>query len=93
MLVGLNDRNCACQITGFMPIHAVVANGLTSTYDWMCDLPGLAAYKRAKVDQRTQVRPRRTPAHACMHAPRACRATAPNAPLTHAHRTRGRWAA
>jgi len=62
-LVSLNDRNGACERTGFMPIHAVVANGLTETYDWLAELPGMPAYKRAKVDQRTQVGRMRLNAH------------------------------
>lgn len=33
--VSLNDRSDACVITGFLPMHAVVANGLMETYDWM----------------------------------------------------------
>ena len=33
--VSLNDRSDACCITGFLPVHAVCANGLMETYDWM----------------------------------------------------------
>ena len=29
-----------CQLTGFLPLHAVVANGHTAMYDFLCDLPG-----------------------------------------------------
>ena len=31
----------ACEITGFLPLHAVTANGLTDMFDWLVDLPGL----------------------------------------------------
>ena len=28
-------------MTGFLPLHAVTANGLTDMFDWLVDLPGL----------------------------------------------------
>ena len=31
----------ACEMTGFLPLHAVTANGLTDMFDWLVDLPGL----------------------------------------------------
>ena len=34
-LVDLNDRTQACKITGFLPIHSVVANGNTHCFEWM----------------------------------------------------------
>ena len=34
-LVCLNDRSDACVITGFLPIHVVVANSLESMYDFL----------------------------------------------------------
>lgn len=39
-LVSLNDRRDACKITGFLPVHAVVANGLTGMYEWLTSLNG-----------------------------------------------------
>ena len=39
-LVGLNgEYGERCLLTGFLPLHAVVANGHTSMYDFLCDLP------------------------------------------------------
>lgn len=34
-VVNLNDRNDACVLTGFLPIHAIVANGRLDMFDWM----------------------------------------------------------
>ena len=34
-LVSLNDENARCKLTGFLPLHAVTANGLRGTYQWM----------------------------------------------------------
>mmetsp|Transcript_32616 Transcript_32616/g.74806 ORF Transcript_32616/g.74806 Transcript_32616/m.74806 type:complete len:228 (-) Transcript_32616:1471-2154(-) len=52
-IVTLNDVHCT--ITGFLPIHAVTASGVTSMYDFLLDLPGLPAQKRANSNQRTLV--------------------------------------
>ena len=39
-LVSLNDRADRCVISGFLPIHAVTANSLEATYDFITqDLP------------------------------------------------------
>ena len=42
-MIGLNDVEHQCQLTGFHPIHAVVANGYEGMYDFLADLPGLGA--------------------------------------------------
>jgi hypothetical protein len=34
----LNDKVHACKLTGFLPLHAVVANGLVDEYDWLINL-------------------------------------------------------
>ena len=34
-LVSLNGEMSRCKLTGFLPIHAVTANGLRGTYEWM----------------------------------------------------------
>ena len=34
-LVSLNSREDACVISGFLPIHAVTANSLEATYDFI----------------------------------------------------------
>eukprot|EP00322_Chrysochromulina_rotalis_P000732 CAMPEP_0115884524 /NCGR_PEP_ID=MMETSP0287-20121206/30166_1 /TAXON_ID=412157 /ORGANISM="Chrysochromulina rotalis, Strain UIO044" /LENGTH=897 /DNA_ID=CAMNT_0003340839 /DNA_START=17 /DNA_END=2710 /DNA_ORIENTATION=+ len=39
--IDLNERQHQCKLTGFSPIHAVVANGHESMYDFVADLPGL----------------------------------------------------
>lgn len=52
-LVGLNDRDGACAISGFLPIHAVVANSLEGTYDWMTtELPPA---QRADPNERSSI--------------------------------------
>lgn len=51
--VSFNDRSDACCITGFLPMHAVCANGLMETYDWMTtELP---TEFRANVTERSTV--------------------------------------
>ena len=37
----LNDPAHACSLTGFLPLHAVVANGRRAMYDFLVELPGL----------------------------------------------------
>jgi hypothetical protein len=39
-IVGLNERDDACVLTGFLPLHAVVANALPDMYDWLTALEG-----------------------------------------------------
>ena len=34
-LVTLNDQHSRCKLTGFLPLHAVIANGRRSCYEWM----------------------------------------------------------
>lgn len=34
-IVSLNDPRDACAISGYLPLHAVTANGLTSMYEWL----------------------------------------------------------
>ena len=34
-LVSLNDRRDACVVTGYLPLHAVTANGLKAMYEWL----------------------------------------------------------
>jgi hypothetical protein len=34
-VVSLNERRDACEITGFLPLHAVTANGLKAMYEWL----------------------------------------------------------
>ena len=53
--VSMNDRNSTCEVSGYMPLHAVVAHGMTDMYDWLTSMPELPTYKRAKKDQRSQV--------------------------------------
>ena len=50
-IVSLNDRSDACGITGFLPIHAVAANGVMSMYDWLTN--ELPVEQRADVEQRS----------------------------------------
>lgn len=35
--IDINDRSQSCKISGFLPIHAVVSNGLMDTYDWLTE--------------------------------------------------------
>ena len=37
--VGLNEAEHQCKLTGFAPLHAVVANGYDAMYDFLADLP------------------------------------------------------
>ena len=65
-LVNVNDPDARCEITGFLPIHAVTANGLSDTYDWMTTqlpeeirakekLSGVGRFKRANTQGLTPV--------------------------------------
>lgn len=40
-LINPNDQALACPVTGFLPIHTAVANGLTRMFDFLQELPGL----------------------------------------------------
>lgn len=51
--VTFDDRSDACCITGFLPVHAVCANGLMETYDWMTTQ--LPEELRATVTERSSV--------------------------------------
>ena len=35
---GLDDRRHACRLTGFLPLHVAVANGLADMYSLLLDL-------------------------------------------------------
>lgn len=41
--IDLNSPKVACKITGFLPIHAVTANGLGSMIEFLCSLGGSGA--------------------------------------------------
>mmetsp|Transcript_15896 Transcript_15896/g.36188 ORF Transcript_15896/g.36188 Transcript_15896/m.36188 type:complete len:906 (-) Transcript_15896:167-2884(-) len=54
-----NSENCACQTTGFLPLHVAVANGLASMYNFWVDLPSLSIefdHLLARSQQRSLVR-------------------------------------
>lgn len=51
--MSLNDRSDACKITGYLPIHAVTANSLETTYEFITkDLP---EQYQADVAQRSSI--------------------------------------
>ena len=51
--VSLNDRSDACKISGYLPIHAVTANSLETTYEYITkDLP---EKYQAEVAQRSSI--------------------------------------
>ena len=41
-VIDLNEPAHACPLTGFLPIHVAVANSLTSMFNFLIDLPGMA---------------------------------------------------
>jgi len=41
-VIDLNEPSHACPLTGFLPIHVAVANSLTSMFNFLVDLPGMA---------------------------------------------------
>ena len=52
----LDSKRNACRITGFLPLHAVVANSQSNMYDFLADLPDLPTLSRlvANEDAHTQ---------------------------------------
>ena len=52
--IGLNGDGSGdrCQLTGFLPLHAVVANGHTKMYDFLCDLPGCGVDDNLRADEK-----------------------------------------
>ena len=56
------DASEFCELTGFLPLHAVVANGHRAMYDFLCELPG------AGLDDRLRAQPGRASAGTCMLA-------------------------
>ena len=54
--VGLNNRALCCKITGFLPIHVVVANRNTAMFDYLSLT--LPTKWRAELTQTTKVRVR-----------------------------------
>jgi len=46
-VLSLNDAQHACPISGFLPLHCVVANGHCAMYDFLVELPGMADDLRA----------------------------------------------
>ncbi len=40
-LVDFKNPKHACKLTGFLPVHVAVANGLTAMYNMLIDLPGM----------------------------------------------------
>lgn len=60
-LVSLNERAGACEISGFLPVHTVTANGLNEMYDWMTiELP---PDRRAIIDNRSGIGRKRLGTH------------------------------
>ena len=55
-LIDADDPRHACQLTGFLPVHVAVANGLIHMYDFITELKGLSkadqvAFIRARGDR------------------------------------------
>ena len=52
-MIGLNgDYGEFCKLTGFLPLHAVVAQGHTKMYDFVCDLPNTGVDDGMKADEK-----------------------------------------
>ena len=49
----INNEGNSCRITGFLPIHVAVANGLTSMYEFLTTLPDVEAMHAAWVHYST----------------------------------------
>jgi hypothetical protein len=57
-LVGLNVQEDRCVVSGFLPLHAVVANGLKDMYNWLTTgkgKPGEPTLEEAQLADTTQV--------------------------------------
>ena len=49
--VSLNDPLSACTLSGFLPLHAVVANGRCAMYDFLVELPGMPAHHMMRASE------------------------------------------
>jgi hypothetical protein len=38
-IITLNGKKNACKLTGFLPVHVAIANGLTAMYEFLTNLP------------------------------------------------------
>eukprot|EP00966_Prymnesium_polylepis_P030959 720306-Prymnesium_polylepis.1 len=51
-VIDLNDHRQACKTTGFLPVHAVTANGLRDMYDFVTELPRLPHLEHARASRK-----------------------------------------
>eukprot|EP00966_Prymnesium_polylepis_P188724 4372996-Prymnesium_polylepis.1 len=49
-IVNMNAHSYACRITGFLPLHVAVVNGLTGMYDFLLNFPRLRALESLRAD-------------------------------------------
>lgn len=67
----LNDPRLACARTGFLPLHAAVANGQVEMYDFLVKLPGQEALQEFRADESIRSRhgmfPYMTPLQLAVH--------------------------
>ena len=49
--VSVNDPRRACTLTGFLPLHAVVANGHRAMYDFLVELPELPSLHECRASE------------------------------------------